>query len=301
MRTLWRKWAMQRFLWQGSKRLAQKDVLIFLDRPGYVYVLLMIITFIAGINYANNPILGFCFLISAILCVSFYITYKQLQGLEIDLSYAELGQVGEGLYLHINLQQSLPQTRYLYIQAGEQELRICMENLKQQLKVEFEPTQRGRFYYPDLKIRAVYPFGLVKAWSYIVLHRQLYSWIAPRPHFYANQHAATRPESSLDEFYELKHYQAGDALSHVAWKQLARGQGMYVKVFEPHQHSTHVEIDYARLPAATHEDKLSLMMGLVEQCEQQQHAYSLHLPRQRLARGQGLSQLQQAKRLLAEA
>jgi hypothetical protein len=48
------------------------------------YICSDLITFIAGINYANNLILGFCFLISAILCISFYLTFKQLHGFKIE-------------------------------------------------------------------------------------------------------------------------------------------------------------------------------------------------------------------------
>src|SRR5690606_40156381 len=67
-----------------QKQFSQRDILVFIYRQGYLYLILILITFIAGVNYANNLILGFCFLISAILCISFYLTFKQLHGLQID-------------------------------------------------------------------------------------------------------------------------------------------------------------------------------------------------------------------------
>lgn len=51
----------------------------------------------------------------------------------------------------------------------------------------------------------------------------------------------------------------------------------------------------------SHEEKLSLMMGLVEQCEQLQYAYALYLPHSELAKGIGREQYLQAKLLLAQA
>ena len=74
----WQKWLAARFQFEKVKQLSQKDVLIFIYQQGYLYLVLILITFIAGVNYANNLILGFCFLISAILCISFYLTYANL-------------------------------------------------------------------------------------------------------------------------------------------------------------------------------------------------------------------------------
>ena len=55
------------------------------------------------------------------------------------------------------------------------------------------------------------------------------------------------------------------------------------------------------MPSTQHEEKLSLMMGLIEQCEQMQCAYAVFLPQAELAAGLGNSQLLQAKKLLAQA
>ena len=63
----WQKWLAKRFQFEKTKQLSQKDILIFIYQQGYLYGVLILITFIAGVNYANNLILGFCFLISAIL------------------------------------------------------------------------------------------------------------------------------------------------------------------------------------------------------------------------------------------
>ena len=77
------RWMGKRFQIEDSKSLFQKDILIFIYKQGFLYLVLILITFIAGINYANNLILGFCFLISSILWMSFYLTFKQLYGLKI--------------------------------------------------------------------------------------------------------------------------------------------------------------------------------------------------------------------------
>jgi hypothetical protein len=62
-----------------------------------------------------------------------------------------------------------------------------------------------------------------------------------------------------------------------------------------------MEIHYANMPSTEHEEKLSLMMGLIEQCEQLQCSYAVFLPQAELAVGTGANQLLQAKKLLAQA
>ncbi len=69
---LWQNWINKRFKFKAEKRCTG---VYFLIREIRVYVVLILITFIAGVNYANNLILAFCFLISAVLCNGFNLTF----------------------------------------------------------------------------------------------------------------------------------------------------------------------------------------------------------------------------------
>lgn len=301
IQSLWLKWTKKRFSFTQQKILTQKDVLVFMYQQGYLYLVLILITFIAGVNYANNLILGFCFLISAILCISFYLTFKQLHGLQIDVSYTELGQVGQPLILELYFKQPQPQARYLWIKVDAQMHQIMFTDLQHRHAVELNPSIRGVFEYPTIQLFSVYPFGLVRAWTYMYLKGQ--SWIAPYAKYSVTQQQFSRQaqELDLDEFRELRDFRQGDSIQAVSWKQVARGQGLYVKVFEQHDDLQSIDIDYLHMPSTDHEEKLSLMMGLVEQCEQQQYAYRLLLPQAELVKGVGEQQMLQAKRLLAQA
>lgn len=301
MGKFWQNWLSKRFQFAQQKQLSQRDVLVFIYQQGYLYLVLIFITFIAGVNYANNLILGFCFLISAVLCISFYLTFKQLHGLSIELLTDEIGQVGHGLNLHFHFQQPVAQSRYLYIQAGEQLYKVLVNQTRQKFSLSFYAEQRGIFVYPAIQIYSVYPFGLIRAWTY--LYHQYFAWVAPKAQYSTAENKQYLPsfEPEMDEFRELRSYQAGESLQAVSWKQVARGQGLYIKVFEQYQNQHSIEIHYAHMPSPSHEEKLEWMMGLVEQCEQQQLAYSLHLPHAELASGYGAEQMHQAKLLLAQA
>lgn len=245
MGNFWQNWLAKRFKFLKKKQLLQRDILVFIYKQGYLYLVLIFITFVAGVNYANNLILGFCFLVSAVMCISFYITFKQLHGLTIHLVTDELGQVGQSVQLHFYFQQERRQCCYLYIKANDQLHKVFLSELKQHFTLEFYAQQRGKLIFPNLQIYSLYPFGLVRAWTY--LYHEEFAWIAPKPVFVTaeNKYHQQSFEPDQDEFRELQTYRLGDSLQAVSWKQVARGQGLYIKVFEQYQDAHHIEIHYA--------------------------------------------------------
>ncbi|USA45416.1 DUF58 domain-containing protein [Acinetobacter sp. C26M] len=295
------QWIAKRFQVDRSKTLRQKDVLVFIYKQGFLYLVLILITFIAGINYANNLILGFCFLISAILCISFYLTFKQLHDLQIDVVMPEVGQVDQTLFLKLVLKQPVGAARYLRVQWQTQEQLIYTDQTQHSVELAVMPDKRGLYEFGAVKIYSTYPLGLVRAWTYLYPKHKV--WVAPKGYDWQKEHKnkPTSAQDSLDEFKELRGFQYGDSYQNVAWKQVARGQGFLIKIFEAQANHQHLEIDYQQIPAQSHEDKLSFMMGLVEQCEQLGDDYALILPHTRLESGQGKSQLIRAKLLLAQA
>lgn len=297
----WQNWLKKRFKFEQEKQLNQNDVLVFIYRQGYLFLVLILITFIAGVNYANNLILGFCFLISAVLCISFYLTFKQLHGLKIEVHGQDAGQVGSALHLDVYFHQPRRQPRYLWLKVDDQLHQLLLNQQKQSFRLSFLPAARGEFHYPAIQIYSVYPFGLVRAWTYLYL--QTVSWIAPRSSssLAENKNMHHRFEQDVDEFRELKTYREGESLQAVSWKHAARGQGLYLKVIEQYQDLHVLEIHYDHMPSQSHEEKLSLMMGLAEQCELLNCSYSMHLPNALLPSGTGENQLLQAKLLLAKA
>lgn len=293
-------WLLKRFKLEQFKQLRQKDVLIFIYQQGYLYLVLILITFIAGVNYANNLILGFCFLISSILCISFYLTFKQLHGIQVELILPEVGRVNDVITVQLELKQERKQLRYLYFKVAEKIYPVLFEGNTQKVDFNFSALKRGKFQIPEILLYSTYPLGLVRAWTYFYSNQPI--WIAPESRLSSSNsqssHSTGQPDQ--DEFRELRNYQLGDSLQSVSWKQAARGQGLYVKQFDDQKDFNVICIDYERMPSSSHEEKLSLMMGLVDECEQHQLAYSLILPNQLLEQGQGTQHYFNAKLLLAK-
>lgn len=301
MQFQFKKWFAQRFEITRIKHLHQREILIFIYKHGFLYLILILITFIAGINYANNLILGFCFLISAVLCISFYLTFKQLHQLQIEVYCPEIGQLGHHVVIKLLIKQQDQLSRYLQIKAQNQLYQILVDQKQQQVELVLEASKRGKFKLPRIEIFSNYPFGLVQAWTYLYIQQEI--WIAPKSFdlVLEQQYLSRISHDEIEEFRELRAFQEGDSFQAVSWKQMARGQGLFIKVFENQLNQHLLEIDYAQIPCSDHEQKLSWMMALIEICEQQQRPFILYLPKQKLESGLNEIHSVLARKLLAQA
>lgn len=296
-------WIKKRCVVEHRKQLKHGDVFIFIYRYGVLYVCLMALTLIAGVNYANNLILGFCFLISSIFCLSFYLTFKQLHGLTIELVVDEVGMVGEELVVQIVISHIHPINRYLYLLCENQRYPVWLSQTQTEhrVNISFTPHQRGRFELPIIKMISTYPFGLVQTWTF--LYHSSPIWIAPKAIYRTLDNKTHTPQFILDvdEFRELRQFQQGDSYQAVSWRQLALGQGLFVKLFEKTNKPEHIEIVYDHVAGDSHEERLGVMMGLVQLCHRETLAYAMHLSTATLPTDSGVEHYRKAKLLLAQA
>lgn len=287
--------------------LNQKRIFIFLSAEGVLFSVLLLITFIAGVNYANNLILGLCFFLGSILVVSIHHTFAHLSGLKVSVLYGEDSEVGGAAAYHIQLAATGRQPHRQLVLSWGGETRLLDAVLAPQTEVFALPTQeRGRFYPERLKISTVYPLGVLRAWTYLQFDEVV--WVAPASlacdlprsaSFAALDEDAVERVDGQDEFEELKSFVPGESMARISWGHLARGQGLLSKRFTDAQGQDQV-LDYAQMPARNHEAKLSQLAYWVREFDTQQTAYELILPNARLPLGSGREHRRQALRLLAE-
>lgn len=277
------------------------DVFVFISREGNLFLVLLVCAFIAGTNYANNLILGLFFLCGSLLVLSFYLAFRQLYQLTVEVKSADLGQVGQPLPIYFRF---IPQEKHIHLHLRCEYVNQAkkINQLRQATDVEFQllPMQRGLYQVPRFYLHSTYPFAIVRAWTYIYYRHDI--WIAPQALAVDLQQYGLNNQQSMqgmEDFAHLKEYQQGDAINRIAWQQYAKGRGLLVKQFEQFEQNQ-IHLHYRDMPALEHEQKLSQLMYLVEQCQIQNRAFSLNLPSQMLAYGQGESHIQNAKRLLAQ-
>jgi uncharacterized protein (DUF58 family) len=80
-----------------------------------------------------------------------------------------------------------------------------------------------------------------------------------------------------DDFAGLRNYVPGDAMPRIAWKALAREQGLQVKEFSAQQ-GQQLWLDWSQLPDIAQERKLELLTRWVLDADAQGVHYGLKLP-----------------------
>lgn len=331
LETRFESWFKRRSPVTKTAELNIRNVYIFLSKEGIMYVLLLVIMFVAGTNYANNLVLGLCFLLISLLVITIHYTFAHLAGLQIKL--VDVANATEGEAVQIRLQvssRSRQPHRQIRFTFGSQVYDLkqpLQDNVSQQQMNKNLPTvlvnqisqpqiislyvmadKRGRFDLPKLTVSTVYPLGILRAWSYVFL--DAHAWIYPKALAYdvkAKQFvlstdeevASLQTQAGQEDFDQLDNYVAGESLARISWPHLARGQGLLSKRFVDNVGQQQV-LDYYQMPATTHEDKLRQLRYGVDKLSQQQIAFRLILPNDDGVMGQGLAFQQDSLLRLAQ-
>lgn len=302
----YKKWLNRRLPRCREVILTQRQIFIFLSKEGLLFAVLLLITFLAGINYANNLILGVCFFLSSILLIAIYHSYTQLSGLKVKVLGAEDAEAGSAArYLLELLPTSAKQYAQLELIWDDQYQRVALLSQRRVLVFNLMTERRGKFLPPRLLLKSVYPLGLIRAWTYVYFDQE--AWVSPMPLASTRRHASAAVEDDAqltivrgqEDFHELKTYIPGESLSRVSWPHLAKGQGLLTKQFVDF-HAEQNVLDYDQMPATEHEMKLSQLAYWVQELTARHSAFAMRLPSRTLEMGQGEQHTKNALRQLAE-
>jgi len=301
------RWVSRRLPRLHGVTLTQRQIFIFLTTEGGLYSGLLLITFVCGINYANNLVLGLCFFLASVLMVTIHHTFSHLSGLHVEVMDATDSQAGGHSQYRVRIAPtgSKPHRQLLLQWDGHTQQ---IDTLSEPVVLTFAlstPT-RGLFLPPRLTVSTVYPLGVLRAWTYVHFDEQ--AWVAPLP--LPNVLSGARVQAAddddnadrvagQDEFEELKDFVAGESMARISWGHFARGQGLLSKQFSDARGREQL-LDYAQMVGPDHESRLSQLAYWVHQLTQEQVSYALRLPDVELPVGAGPLQQQHALRLLAE-
>ncbi|WP_367111409.1 hypothetical protein [uncultured Psychrobacter sp.] len=290
------RWFAKRAPKSDSATLNLRNVYIFFCREGLLFAVLLMITFIAGINYGNNLVLGLCFYLISVWLISFHVTFLQISGLQVQLLEVTMTEVGSPVWVTLQVRSESRQPRRQLLLGFEQhqldkpidhdrkfkrkrkhkrlsndpKLQVLLARLhgEQIIRLPIVAYRRGQLELPRLKVSTVYPLGIMRAWSYVYFART--AWVYPQPLAFDRQtrHVAAnlkdmptalqynQHRQGQDDFERLDSYIEGESLARVSWAHVARGQGMLTKHFAD-PIGHEQSLNYADMPAVHHEQKLA--------------------------------------------
>lgn len=294
IKQLYDSWLKKRLPLSSEIQLTQKRIFIFPNKVGFLFIVLIGLLLVTGINYQNNLILSISFIMISLLVTSIVATYQNLASLVIKASACDVCFAGDtvALPLAITNPARSPKTGiFIGFDHAHGQLIPVIES-HQSVRLSFTTRTRGHIHVPKIKLFSVYPLGLLTCWSW--LHLDFKGVIYPKPVHIpfrsSDGEGVDENEQSkqpgMDEFDGLRMYQKGDSLKRVAWKQYAKTQQLMTKQYLDFQGDERC-LDWYSLPGFEVEYRLQVLCGWILQAQQQQSEYSLKLPGQSIPLGHG--------------
>jgi uncharacterized protein (DUF58 family) len=283
--------------------LVQRRIFILPTRQGYVFGVTLAVLLLASINYALS--LGFIltFLLAGMGGVAMLHTWRNLAYLKLRPGRCDPVFAGEAAHFHVSV-ETPAKTRFsiaIRRRAGspgslawddEPVYADVVAREMASIALGVTATRRGLVHCGRLEIFTRYPVGFFHAWSYVDFGQSVL--VYPRPDPFAGAPPSLSravaeegiPVPGDEEFNMLRAYRAGDTPKQIAWKALAREQGLLTKEFNATA-SSDLWIDWEQAHAADIEARLSILCHWVIQAEMFGQSYGLRLPGKEIPQGRG--------------
>ncbi len=265
--------------------LVQRRIFILPTRQGYVFALTVLVLLLASINYTLS--LGFLltFLLASMAGVAMLHTWRNLAHLKLRPGRCDPVFAGETAHFGITV-ETPSQTRFAIAvrRRGEEPVYSDIEpHETAPIALPMATPRRGLVRCGRLEVYTRYPVGFFHAWSYVEFNLAVIVYPKPDP-FAGTPPAQSRSDSEEgipiagdEEFNMLRSYRAGDAPKLIAWKALAREQGLLSKEFSATA-SSELWLDWDEAHARDLEARLSVLCHWVLQADRFGQSYGLRIP-----------------------
>lgn len=281
----WQRWIGRRIPRADTQAFSQKNIFILPTGAGVVFGVLLLIMLITGINYQNSLIYLLTFALGALFVGAMHQTHRNLSGLTLSLVRAGAGQAGDNVPFTLRIGAGKDSGLAITLSVEDSRLEgvhvLCEQSLDVILPI---PSAHRGYLRPDrIRIETRFPFGLLKAWSWL---RPASAGIAyPRPvsapevlsQVEDGSEARSEAQVAGQDNADLRPWREGDMSQRVMWKRFARSGQMVVADWEGEQGSPHW-LDFNAFPGVDTELRLSYLAWLVAERVQQGARFGLNMP-----------------------
>jgi uncharacterized protein (DUF58 family) len=300
-----RDWALRR---QGADTLpltlAARRIYILPTRIGWIFALLVVVMFIAGMNYGNGLALLFTFWPTGFALVALVQTQRNLAGARLLSASASPAFAGDQVALTIMVSaRGDPADLALSANSDHLAAPVPSQSAADGLRVYIEAKRRGPWQAPPLRLTTTAPFGLFRTWTWLQL--DVSTLVYPRlagslaiPESPGAEGGTANMVSSQDELAWLRDFRDGDSPRQVAWKAYARGAPLLVREYRGHASASR-DFDFSALRDPDVEVRLSqLARWSVDAASRGEH-WTLRLPDSPPLTGTGTAHLEQCLQKLS--
>lgn len=289
------KWLFQvRAAESGEVFLNQRRVFIMPSKPGLGFAAMLIVLFVASVNY--NLSLGFAltFLIAGCAIIDMHLSFRNLAHLYLAAGRAPAVFAGQEAQFELHLINRRKHARFAiwagFVGDGLPDLEQAIDiqaNSTTSILLGAHARRRGWLQAPRVRLQTRFPLGLFRAWSYwqpdatVLVYPQPEENAPPLP-LSDEYDSQGEGQAGQDDFAGIRAYQAGDSMRRLAWRQIARldsesGGALVSKHFEGGT-AGKLSFDFRKLPRDLDvEARLSRMTRWVLEAEGRGLPYAFRL------------------------
>lgn len=299
----------------GEVYLHQRRVYILPSGAGLGFGAMLLLLFIGSVNYNLSLGFGLTFVLAACGVVDMHLTFRNLAYLTLapgrsnpvfagDMAHFEIHLLNRRRYERFAIWVNFEDASLGPAQAAD----VAVEE-RCTLQLSLPSVRRGYLHAPRIRLQTGFPLGLLKCWSY--WHPAMSLLVYPHPEtdppplpLHGVRHGSGQGRSGDDDFAGVRNYQAGDAMKHLAWRQMARlapdlGGQLLAKHFEGGGEEELV-LDLAQVPATLDlEARLSRLCAWVLAADHAGLPYAFRLPGLDFASASGAAHQQACLEALA--
>lgn len=274
--------------------LVQRRIYIVPTRHGYLFAFILLLLLLASINYQLSLGYLLVFLLASVGGMGMLHTWRNLAQLSLSPGRAEPVFAGDTAHFSLNVGDSLLPRYAVAVRraGGDAEYADVPQGGSTTVRLPVAASRRGWLTCGRLEIFTHYPFGLFHAWAYVDFGMRCLVYPRPDPGagplpVEASQHGeGTSLMPGEDEFHALRGWRPTDSPRHIAWKALAREQGLLSKEFMSTA-SSDLWLSWDHFPGLGTEERLSRLAFWVLEADRLGLAWGLRLPGTRIALNAG--------------
>jgi len=278
-------WINRRIPRGDSRTFSQKNIFILPTGAGLVFGVLLVIMLITGINYQNSLIYLLTFLLGALFVGAMHQTHRNLSGLTLELVSPGEGRAGDDIPFSLRIKAARDAGLAMSIAVDNSRIDgiHVPANTSREVTLPVPSAYRGYLRPDRIRIETRFPFGLLKAWSWLRPASAGVAWPRPVPAPEVTglvddgeEDRAARAVAGQDNA-DLRPWREGDMSQRVMWKRFARSGQMVVADWQGDQGSPHW-LDFHGFTGADTELRLSYLAWLVAERTRQGARFGLNLP-----------------------
>jgi uncharacterized protein (DUF58 family) len=287
----------------GPITLTARRLYILPTRQGLLFAALLVALLWGSANYSLSLGYLFTFLLAGVGTVSMLHTQRNLAGIVLSAEAVHPVYAGEAAGFRLQADGRGRARFGLELSTAGAAATADLAAGNEHLHLSLPQPRRG-WHRPDrMRLASTYPLGLFRCWT--VFDLDWGALVYPSP---ARETLPLPPTAGPGEgggqrrgeesFDGLRGYQPGDSPRRIAWKQVARGQGLLTKQFAGETGGV-LWLDWNLAPERDTEARLSRLTRWALDAEAQGQAWGLALPARRIPPGRGEAHLRQCLEALA--